>query len=359
MFTVEDTTLNLKNFGWSDALAAEFASLAIPHAYPARVVLDQRERYTLYTEMGDRTATLSGRFRHQRGASQFPIVGDWAVVQIHNDTQATIQAILPRRSLITRKVAGSTTNLQPLAANVDVAFLVSGLDQDFNLRRIERYLVLAWDSGANPVLVLNKVDLCPDVESYQSEVEAIAPGVPIVRLSAAQGYGIDGVRNLLNPGETAVLLGSSGVGKSTIINQLLGRDIQSTQATRSHDGKGRHTTTHRELLRIPNGALLIDTPGLREIQLWTSHDGLSDTFTDIEELAHRCRFRDCHHDQEPGCAVQQAIAHGDLDGDRLRSYQKLQRELAHLERKQDQRASTIEKAKWKAIHKAMRHHPKR
>lgn len=360
LFTVEDNPLNLKDYGWSNSFASDFAALSIPHTSPARVALDHRELYVLYTEQGDRTATLSGRFRHQLGRRvDFPVVGDWVAAQVHDDAQATIHAVLPRRSLFSRKMAGATTEVQLLAANVDVACLVSGLDHDFNLRRIERYLVLAWDSGANPVLVLNKADLCPDVDAHLAELEAIAPGVPVLTLSAAQGEGIAPLRELLNPGQTAVLLGSSGVGKSTITNQLLGREIQVTQETRSQDGKGRHTTTHRELLRLPNGALLIDTPGLREIQLWASEDSLHDTFADIDELAQSCRFRDCQHQHEPGCAVQEAIANGLLNEERLMSYQKLQRELAHLERKQDQRASAIEKAKWKAIHKAFRHNPKR
>lgn len=360
MFTVEDHPLNLTNFGWSNSFASSFAALAIPQSVPARIAADQRDLYLLYTEQGDRTATVSGRFRHQAGdRTDFPVVGDWVAAQIHDDTQATIHAVLPRRSVFSRKVAGGPTEVQLLAANVDMAFLVSGLDHDFNLRRIERYLVLAWDSGANPVLVLNKVDLCPDVDTRLAELGAIAPGIPILTLSAAHGEGVDQLRNLLNPGQTAVLLGSSGVGKSTITNQLLGRDVQATQATRSQDGRGRHTTTHRELLRLPNGALLIDTPGLREIQLWATEDSLHDTFADIEELAQSCRFRDCQHGHEPGCAVQEAIADDHVSEDRLVSYQKLQRELAHLERKQDQRASAIEKAKWKTIHKALRHNPKR
>jgi ribosome biogenesis GTPase len=350
----------LQSLGWSETLASALDALADPTLQPARVAIAHRDRYGLYTAAGDCAAVLSGRLRYGAGdRPDLPTVGDWVAIQIHGTDPATIQAVLPRHSVFARKMAGATTEAQTLAANVDTAFLVAGLDQDFNLRRMERYLVLTWDSGAMPVIVLNKVDLCPSVADHVAAVEAIALGVPIIPLSAAAGEGLAALQPYLQPGQTVVLLGSSGVGKSTLTNQLLGAAQQATQATRQQDGKGRHTTTHRELIRLPQGALLIDTPGLREIQLWVSADSLEDTFAEVADLAQQCRFRDCRHQGEPGCAVQAAIAKGTLNPDRVHSYQKMQREVAYLERKQDQRASALEKAKWKSIHKTLRRSPKR
>lgn len=253
---------------------------------------------------------------------------------------------------------GGTTEEQIVAANVDTVFLVSGLDQNFNLRRIERYLILVWESGANPVIVLNKADLCDAIEQRINAVESIASGVPIVTLSAIQQQGLDRLQPYLLPGQTIALLGSSGVGKSTLGNQLIGANVQAVQSVRQGDDQGRHTTTHRELLRLPSGSLIIDTPGMREIQIWAGEESLQATFADIDRLAEQCRFRDCCHEQEPGCAVQEAIVQGTLDYSRFLNYQKLNRELNYLSRKQDERAQLNEKAKWKKLHKALRHHPK-
>jgi ribosome biogenesis GTPase len=237
--------------------------------------------------------------------------------------------------------------------------LISGLDGDFNLRRIERYLILVWESGANPVIILNKADLCEDVEQRREAVEEIALGVPIIVLSAVNNQGLDALIPYLNQGQTVALLGSSGVGKSTITNQLAGKAIQSVQAVRQGDDRGKHTTTHRELIILPSGGLLMDTPGMREIQIWTGDEGLQETFADIKSLAMQCRFHDCRHEQEPGCAVQEALADGTLDYQRFLNHQKLQKELNYLSRKQDQRAALVEKEKWKKIHKSLRKHPKR
>lgn len=347
--------LSLQSLGWSQFFASRFAAYATDGYSVGRVAIEYRGAYLLYTEQGEVTAEVTGKFRHQAHDSQdFPAVGDWVVMRMASAQQATIHAVLPRQSQFSRKVAGARTEEQLVATNIDTVLLVSGLDQNFNPRRIERYLTLTWNSGANPVIVLNKADLCPDLTDCLAAVESIAPAVPVVVLSALQQQGLNQLQPYLQPGKTVVLLGSSGVGKSTITNQLLGADRQAIQAVRQGDHQGRHTTTHRELLPLPNGSLLIDTPGMRELQLWAGEDSLQSTFSDIEALAEQCRFRNCCHQQEPGCAVQQAIDQGDLDPDRWFSYQKLQRELAYQLRQQDQRAQLEEKAKWKKIHKVMR-----
>ncbi|MBC7972849.1 MAG: ribosome small subunit-dependent GTPase A, partial [Verrucomicrobia bacterium] len=300
--------MNLEQLGWSDHFVASF----IPYRHSGftigRVAVEYRNTYLLYTEQGEHFAEVTGKLRHQAsGIQDFPSVGDWVVVQTRAaETRATIHAILPRRSKFSRNVAGSTTEEQVIAANVDTVFLVCGLDGDFNLRRIERYLILAWESGAMPVILLNKADLCVNVDQRLAEVEAIAIDVPIVVLSAAAGQGMTALQPYLQPGQTIALMGSSGVGKSTITNQLKGETVQAVQSVRQGDDRGRHTTTHRQLIPLPSGALIIDTPGMRELQVWSGAAGLPETFADVEALAHQCRFRNCQHEQEPGCAIQQA-----------------------------------------------------
>lgn len=360
---------SLVALGWNPFFTAHFASYAAEGYAVGRVAIEHRTAYMLYSEWGDLTAEVTGRFRHRAtGLQDFPAVGDWVVIRLMPEPEksplrATIHAVLPRQSKFSRKVAGSQTEEQVIAANVDTVLLVAGLDRNFNLRRLERYLLLAWESGTNPVIVLNKADLCADVEQRMAEVESIAPGVPVHILSALHQQGIEALQPYLQPGQTLALLGSSGVGKSTLTNQLIGQSRQAVQAVRQGDDQGRHTTTHRELLLLPGGSLLIDTPGMRELQIWAGEDSTPDsnlhsTFADIEALASQCRFRDCQHQQEPDCAVRQAIEQGELDASRLLNYQKLDRELNYLARKQDQRAQLAEKAKWKQIHKALRHNPK-
>lgn len=352
--------MNLAQLGWSDRFAPSFEPYCQQGFFAGRVVVEYRHSYLVYTAQGEQIAEVTGKFRHQAtGIQDFPAVGDWVALRSRaGEQKATIQAILPRFSQFSRKVAGSTTEEQIIATNVDTVFLVSGLDGDFNLRRIERYLVLVWESGATPMIVLNKADLCPNLEERIAEVAAIAVGVPIVALSAAQQQGIEQLNAYLQPGQTIALLGSSGVGKSTIANLLKGEAVQAVQAVRQGDDRGKHTTTHRELIPLPSGALIIDTPGMRELQVWSGAEALPETFSDIEELAQQCRFRNCQHEQEPGCAIQQALTAGDLDIGRFLNYQKLQRELHYLTRKQDQRANQIEKERWKRIHKSLRNHPK-
>ncbi|MDJ0732936.1 MAG: ribosome small subunit-dependent GTPase A [Nostocaceae cyanobacterium] len=352
--------MNLDYLGWSDFFASSFAPYRLQGFTVGRVAIEHRHTYIIYSEQGELSAKITGKLRHSAaGRQDFPTVGDWVVISnLDKEGSASIQAILPRKSKFSRKIAGNTTEEQIVAANIDTVFLVSGLDGDFNPRRIERYLILAWESGANPVILLNKADLCNCVEECITQVEAFALGVPIIVLSAAHNQGLAALRSYLQPGKTVALLGSSGVGKSTITNQLKGKAVQVVQPVRQGDDRGRHTTNHRELILLPNGALIMDTPGMREIQIWGGDQGLQETFADIETLGQQCRFRDCQHINEPGCAVQQALETQMLDYSRFLSYQKLQKELEYLNRKQEQRVYVDTKKRWKKITKAMRNHRK-
>ncbi len=346
--------------GWSTTCEQAFAPWAEADFEVGRVALEHRGAYRLLTPTGDLSAEVAGQFRHQaEGMQAFPAVGDWVVMQRQNEgTHAVIHAVLPRKSEFVRKMAGGKTEAQVVAANVDTVFLVCGLDGDFNLRRLERYLVAAWESGAVPVIVLNKADTCDHLADCLDQVESIAIGVPVHTVSAVTGAGLEQLLPYLAPGQTIALIGSSGVGKSTLTNHFLGDQFQTTQAVREDDSRGRHTTTGRHLLPLPTGALLIDTPGMRELQLWSTSEGLEATFADIEALAEDCRFRDCRHQGEPGCAVAAAIAAGDLSGDRLHSYHKLEREQQWIDQRQNAHAALNSKRRWKTIHKAMRHYTK-
>ncbi|MEL6457384.1 MAG: ribosome small subunit-dependent GTPase A [Cyanobacteria bacterium J06621_15] len=352
--------MNLEYLGWNDFFASNFESLRQNGLTAARVAIEYRNSYMLHSEFGEVSGEVTGKFRHQATPGQFPAVGDWVAISLRkSEKSSTIHSVLPRKSKFSRQSVGGITTEQIVAANVDTVFLVSGLDGDFNPRRIERYLILAWESGANPVILLNKADLCRNIEDCLNQVESIALGVPIITISAANSQGLEALQTYLQRGKTVALLGSSGVGKSTITNQLKGEAVQAVNTVRQGDDRGRHTTTHRELILLPNGSLIIDTPGMREIQIWASEDSLQSTFEDIESLAKECRFRDCQHINEPGCAVQQALQDGNLDSSRFLSYQKLQKELDYLNRKQDQKVYIDNKKRWKKISKSMKSHYKR
>jgi ribosome biogenesis GTPase len=343
----------LEELGWDSFFSEHFRSAEIPGSVPARVVSERRNSYQVYSQYGELSAEISGRMRYQSTAGgQYPAIGDWVVIRPQpRESTAVIQSMLPRKSKISRTEAGPVANEQIIAANVDVVFIVSGLDGGRNLSvgRIERYLSLTWTGGAEPVIILNKVDLCPDVDACIEDVESVALGVPIYPISATKHIGLDVLRKHLARGETGAFLGSSGVGKSTLINALLGIERQDVAGVRQGDHKGRHTTSRRDLVLLPDGGAVIDTPGMREIQMWADEDQPQQAFKDIETLAGECRFRDCQHRTEPGCAVRAAVRAGDLDGKRLQDFWKLQKELAHMARRQDHRARLEEKAKWKRI----------
>ena len=348
--------MNLEDLGWNDFFAAAFAPYAGQGLVPARIVA-QKGLYQVSTGDAECFADLAGKLRHElkgSGAS-YPAVGDWVALRPPTgEGRALIHAVLPRKSKFSRKAAGHRTEEQVVAANVDTLFLVSGLDGDFNPRRIERYLTAAWDSGARPIVVLNKLDCCDNPDGCLLAAESVAMGVPVHRLSALTGENCDELHAYLGRGQTVSLLGSSGVGKSTLINRLLGREVQLTGEVRASDDRGRHITTHRELFVAPTGGLLIDTPGLREIQLWEGDQGIESAFADIEELAESCRFGDCRHQGEPGCAVEEAARTGELPAGRLESYRKLQRELRQVHLRQNEMARLREKQKVKVLTKAQR-----
>ncbi len=353
--------MRLTRLGWDDARAAAFEALVpAAHVEPARVAIEFNYLYRVWTEGGELEATLSGRFKHRAASrSELPAVGDWVAVRRRPaQDQGAIVAVVPRRSAFSRRAAGAVTDEQVVAANVDVVFIVMGLDPDFNLRRLERYLLLARESGATPVVLLTKPDLSDTVADQTAAAASIAGTTPVHVISPRLNQGLEQVTAYLTAGRTGALLGSSGVGKTTIINRLTGTDVRATREVREADSRGRHTTSHRELVVLPNGGLIIDTPGMRELQLWDVSDAVRETFDDIEALAAGCRFTDCRHRDEPRCAVKAAAADGRLDPRRLESYQKLRDELRALERRQDERAQLEDKRRARVIGKAVKKHIK-
>ncbi len=350
--------MDLSALGWDETFAQHFQSFSTGGFVPGRVALEHRHACTLYTPLGEFSATCTGRLLHGADArTDLPAVGDWVAARPRpGEAHADIHAVLPRRTKFSRRAAGPQAVEQIVAANIDTVFLVTALDEHFSLRRLERYLTVAWESGAQPVVVLNKADLRDDPAAAHAAAAAVAPGTPVVTLSATcDDDPAAPLAPWLRPGRTVALLGSSGVGKSTLINRLLGEERQATGATSGSHGKGRHTTTHRELFLAPSGVLVIDTPGMRELQLWdVDAPALDETFADIAALASGCRFGDCTHDQEPGCAIQAALADGTLDEGRWQGWRKLQREQAYAARKIDSRLARANRAAWKKITKGHR-----
>lgn len=318
--------MSLNEYGWSEDWAATFAPHAAAGFEPGRVVCELRRKfYAVQTADRESLAECTGSFFHRTAeTAEFPAVGDWvAVRRRENETRLDIHAVLPRRTKFSRRAAGEEQIEQVVAANVDAVLLVSGLDRNYNPARIQRFLVAARESGADPVIVLNKIDLHPNPAAVQAEIELLLPGVPVILTSTVKRRGLQALQKIAQPGVTLALLGSSGVGKSTLANALARDEFLPTGEVRDKDSKGRHTTTRRELVRTPTGALLIDTPGLRELQLWTADDGVAEAFADIAALALRCRFTNCQHQQEPGCAVRAALEAGTLPAERLAHYRKL------------------------------------
>jgi ribosome biogenesis GTPase / thiamine phosphate phosphatase len=350
----------LAALGWDDRLATLLASEA-PGLVPGRILTEERGQYVVASETGEGPASASGRLRHETEldpAAPWPAVGDWVAMDPGRPGEhRLIQRVLPRRTAVVRRAPGDRRlPSQVLAANVDTVFVVSSANKDFNVRRLERYLAVAWESGAWPVVLLSKADLADDIEPYRLAAEGAAPGVDVIAVSVVTAEGLDQVRTHLGAGRTVVFMGSSGVGKSTIVNALAGEPLLVTAAIREDDARGRHTTTRRQLIRLANG-LLIDTPGLRELGVLDG-DGVSTAFDDIERLAASCRFSDCQHRSEPGCAVRAAIASGTIDGARFDAWRKLEREAERAAIATDALARRAERKKWTAISKSVDIHMK-
>ncbi len=333
----------LADLGWSPWFEARFATYDQEGRVPGRVVAGFGTAFTVSTEHGDLRASITGRLRHEAAsAASLPAVGDWVVLKAR-----AIQAVLERRTSLSRKAASEVAEQQVMVANVDRVCIVSAVVDDFNPRRLERYLAIVWDGGASPVIVLTKADLVPSIDPLIDQVSGLAPGVPVLACSAVTGQGMAALRQQFVAGETAVLVGSSGVGKSSLKGTLPTNTLR-------RDGRGRHTTTNRELLVLPGGGMLIDTPGLRELQLWADQESLDQVFDDVRQLATRCRFNDCRHEAEPDCAVTQALADGSLAPERFAGYRKLEREVRSLAVRADHRLRLEESKKWRAINRAGR-----
>jgi ribosome biogenesis GTPase len=358
----------LRDFGFDETFLKDYIDVASPGDEPARVVEVQRGRYGLALrgsegEPREVSAVVSGRLYHDaEEGGLLPAVGDWVVVRRGggDSGEALITGVLPRRSAVIRRAPADSERLeaQVLAANVDTAFIVAAADRRWSLRRIERYVTLACESGVVPVVVITKADMHPDGETLVAEAESVSPGVAVVLVCAPEGRGLEGLRRWLAPGRTVVLLGPSGAGKSTLLNALAGRGLADTRAVRSGDDRGRHTTTHRELFRLPSGALVIDNPGLRELQVLAGEEALAEAFADIARLAEGCRFRDCRHGEEPGCAVRAALESGELDAGHFAGWRKLGREAAFLAGREDPRIAAERAQRWKAINRSMRGYTK-
>ncbi|MFA5880471.1 MAG: ribosome small subunit-dependent GTPase A [Candidatus Margulisiibacteriota bacterium] len=348
--------MKLENLGWDHFFEKHFAQYQVLGYRPLRIIRENRLKYLAIGDQGEFKCEVTGKFRNKAGGKgNYPAVGDWVAVKMcPNEAKAMIHQVLPKKSAFIRKVAGTITEEQVVASNIDVVFIVCGLDLNYNLRRIERYLALAWESGAQPVVLLNKADICEKLDQYKSEVESIAVGVSIYTISATQNQGLEIINTYVQMGKTAVFLGSSGVGKSTIINSLLAFEQFRINDVSELGSRGRHTTTFRQLVFLPNGGMLIDTPGMREVQVWGEDVGLKQVFDDIEQLATQCKFRDCQHQNEISCAVLKAKEAGTIDQNRYNSYMKLKSEFSYLEARQIMKPNALEKTRWKKISKQIK-----
>jgi ribosome biogenesis GTPase len=360
-----EVTTQLKDLGWNSFFESHFGELGQTgmnrtELAPARVTEEFKGLYQVRSAQAEYLAEAAGKLQHlAAGRADFPAVGDWvAIIARPHEGRARIEHVLPRRTRLVRKVAGRGISEQIIATNLDTVFVVSALNREFNLRRIERYLTIVWESGARPVVLLNKADLCPHAAALAADVENIALGTPVHLLSAPEKTGLEAVRSHLARGATAAFVGSSGVGKSTIINHLADASLR-VQPVREHDGRGQHTTTSRQMIFLPGEGMVIDTPGMRELQLWEHEEGAAQAFQDIALLSQHCKFRDCGHQGEPGCAVEGAVQRDELPLARLENYRKLLAELRFQERKMNREVARQDKEKWKKIHKAMRNRPHR
>ncbi len=347
---------NLNYLGWDEFFENNFMQYVQQQFSAARVAVENKTNYLLYTSFGEASGEISGKlFFNSESSSELPKVGDWVAVSLFdNNTKAVIHNVLPRKTKISRKSADKKTEEQIIAANIDVVFIVQSLDENFNINRMERYLAAVNQSGALPVAVLNKADICDDADYRKQLVENVQPGVDVINVSALTGGGVDCLRKYFCLGKTIVFVGSSGVGKSSLINTITGVEIQKTNSMSDATSKGKHTTTKRELIVLPEGGLLIDTPGMREFGLWDAEEGLSKTFSGFEELALKCKFKDCTHTHETNCAVVEAVENGSISKQQYENYIKMRKEIKYLETKQDIFAKLEEKRKWKNINKEIK-----
>ena len=345
--------MDLTKYGWDSFFEDKLKDFSVDGFIPGRIAVENKTNYLLYTHFGEMTGEISGKmYFNCEEKNDFPAVGDWVLFRpFPEEKKAIIEGVLPRKTKFSRKSAGVKTDEQILASNIDTVFIMTSMNKDLNTRRLERYLILARENRILPIIVLSKSDLCENPEEMLAELKNFLDHVPFQMISCVTGYGLQEIRKYFEGNKTAALLGSSGVGKSTLINTLAGSDIMKVNDLTNYKDRGVHTTTRRELVVLPEGGMIIDTPGLRELQLWEGSEGLSDLFSDIEALAEKCRFKDCTHSEEPGCAVRQAFEDGTLDEDRLKSYNKMQREINYFERRKYESSILAERKKWKKIHK--------
>ncbi|WP_020528554.1 ribosome small subunit-dependent GTPase A [Flexithrix dorotheae] len=351
-------TYSLNNLGWNNFFQQQINEENKGFEI-ARVAIQNKNNYILFSPNGELQGELSGKIQFTADdPSDLPKVGDWVlIIPFDGEKKAIIHEVLERKTKFSRKLPGSTTTEQIIATNLDLIFLVQGLDHNFNPRRLERYLMLARESGAEPVVILSKADLCENVEEKLKIIGKVAPNTKVFAVSVVSEKGLEEVKNLVHPGKTIAFTGSSGVGKSTLINWIAGEEIMETQEVREDDSRGRHTTTRREMILLENGGILIDTPGMRELQLWNAEEGFEQTFAEIEDLAAACKFQDCTHTVEKGCAVLAALEKGEMDVARYNSFLKLQREMDYLNASQDKKVYLERKRKNKVLHKMIKKLP--